>query len=235
MKNLLDLHTHTIASGHAYTTLLENVAAAKRNGLVILGVSDHAPEMPGGAHKFYFHNLKVLPDSIDGIRILKGAELNILNQEGEVDLGGRAVDVLDYAIASLHVPCIENLGIEGNTQALIRAMDHKLVKIIGHPDDSRYPVDYEALVQVAVEKRVLLEVNNSSLMPYATREGARENYRDMLRLCEKYNAPVIIGSDAHYCDHVGGMDQALELMEEIGFPKALVVNFNADLFWTYIS
>ena len=39
MLNLLDLHTHTISSGHAYTTLLENIAAAKRKGLKILGVS----------------------------------------------------------------------------------------------------------------------------------------------------------------------------------------------------
>ena len=153
MLNLLDLHTHTISSGHAYTTLLENIAAAKRKGLKILGVSDHAPQMPGGAHKFYFNNLKVLPDVIDGIRVLKGVELNILNQNGDVDLDERSLRVLDYAIASLHVPCLENLGIEENTKALIRSMDHPKVKIIGHPDDSRYPIDYEALVRAAVQKK----------------------------------------------------------------------------------
>lgn len=234
MLNLLDLHTHTIASGHAYTTLLENVASAKQKGMKILGISDHAPKMPGGAHKFYFNNLKVLPEVIDGVRILKGVELNILNNCGKVDLTEQSLSLLDYAIASLHVPCIENLGINNNTNALICAMDHEVVKIIGHPDDSRFPVNYEALVKAAVSKKVLLEINNSSLMPYALREGARENYMDMLDICKMYSAPVIIGSDAHFSEHVGAMDHVIKMIREIEFPLELVVNFNEDLFWTYL-
>ena len=41
-------------------------------------------------------------------------------------------------------------------------MDNPYVNIIGHPDDSRYPVDYEQLVRAAGEKHVLLELNNTS-------------------------------------------------------------------------
>ena len=57
----LDLHTHTIVSGHAYSTLNENIAAAKQHGLKIYGISDHAPKMPGSTHLFYFRNLHVVP------------------------------------------------------------------------------------------------------------------------------------------------------------------------------
>ena len=49
MKNklVLDLHTHTLASGHAYGTIRENALAAHEKGLAGLGVSEHAPGMPG--------------------------------------------------------------------------------------------------------------------------------------------------------------------------------------------
>jgi len=61
MRNFIDVHTHTIASGHAYTTLLENAREAANKGMRVLGVSDHGPKMPGGPHIFYFSNLRVIP------------------------------------------------------------------------------------------------------------------------------------------------------------------------------
>ena len=57
-KSLIDLHTHTIASGHAYSTLQENIDQAKKKGLKVLGTSDHYRLIPGTAHPFYFRNLK---------------------------------------------------------------------------------------------------------------------------------------------------------------------------------
>ena len=86
MKDILDLHTHTIASGHAYNTLYEMAQAAADNGLAVYGCSEHAPSMPGTCHEFYFTNFKVLPRVIRGVPVLMGAELNILDFEGHVDL-----------------------------------------------------------------------------------------------------------------------------------------------------
>lgn len=234
-QNLLDLHTHTVASGHAYSTLLENIRAAKSKGMRIIGVSDHGPMMPDGAHHFYFHNLKILPETIEGIRVLKGAEVNILDESGEIDIKGKAQFILDFAIASLHIPCFENQGTIGNTNAMINAMKHPVVKIVGHPDDSRYPLDYERLVLAAIEHHVLIEINNSSLLPTATREGAPDNYLKLLAFCKQHGAAVIIGSDAHFSEHVGAMDEAVMLLEAMGFPEALIANFNEELFWEYIK
>ena len=36
-------------------------------------------------------------------------------------------------------------------------MEQEKVKIIGHPDDSRYPLDYEAIVKRAKEKYIRLK------------------------------------------------------------------------------
>ena len=56
MTDIIDLHTHPVASMHAYSTIREMAAAAKEKGLALLGISDHAPAMPGTFHEIYFHN-----------------------------------------------------------------------------------------------------------------------------------------------------------------------------------
>ena len=50
MNIYMDMHTHTIESGHGYSTLKENIEAAQEQGLKYLGLSEHAPAMPGGPH-----------------------------------------------------------------------------------------------------------------------------------------------------------------------------------------
>ncbi|MGL4402398.1 MAG: phosphatase [Fusobacteriaceae bacterium] len=228
MKSIIDLHTHTIVSGHAYSTLQENIEAACRHELKFLGVSDHAPAMPGGPHLFYFSNLKVIPKRINGVRILKGCEVNIINFNGEIDLPERELSAIDYAIASLHPPCIDCGDIHENTRAVINSMDIPQVKIIGHPDDSRYPLDYKEVVRAAKEKNVLLEINNSSLSSGSFREGARENLTEMLEECRKQGARVIMGSDAHASFDIGNFRNSEKLLKELNFPIELVINYNEE-------
>ena len=54
MNYEFDLHTHTIASGHAYSTIKEMAHSAAQKGLKLLGITEHAPKMPGTCHDFYF-------------------------------------------------------------------------------------------------------------------------------------------------------------------------------------
>ena len=70
MKAIIDMHTHTVASGHAYSTIHENVQFAKKHGIKILGMSDHGPDMLGGPQLYFFNNLTVAPVEIDGVRVL---------------------------------------------------------------------------------------------------------------------------------------------------------------------
>ena len=98
------------------------------------------------------------------------------------------------------------------------------VRFISHPDDSRYPIDYPALVQGAKEYGVALEVNNSSLSPISFRPGCLENYRRMLPLCMEYGVPVIVDSDAHDPGTVGDFSLAINVLEEVGFDQDLILN-----------
>ncbi|MDO5417953.1 MAG: phosphatase, partial [Lachnospiraceae bacterium] len=171
MNDILDLHTHTIASGHAYSTLYEMARSASDKGLRLYGCSDHGPNMPGGPHYFHFINFKVVPRELFGVNVLMGAELNILDYKGSVDLKPNVLKLLDYGIASLHIPCIQPGSTEENTSALLGVMENPHIQIIGHPDDSRYPLDYQALVAAAKKHHKLLEINSSSLHPKSPRPG----------------------------------------------------------------
>lgn len=230
MKYFMDLHTHTIASGHAYSTLQENIAAAKAIGLKCLGVSEHGPQMLGGPHVMYFWNLKIVPREYDGLKLLCGAEADIMDMDGHLDLDDFTLSRLDYCIASMHGPCFKAGSAQENTDAAILAMKNPYVKILGHPDDSRFPLEHERLVKAAIEENVLLEVNNSSLHPLAARQGARENIRTLLRLCKEYGCPIILGSDSHISYDVGKFDCVEELLEEAGFPQELIVNTHEN-YW----
>lgn len=228
MKCIIDLHCHTISSGHAYSTLQENIEAAVDKKLKVLGIADHAPNMPGSTHVFHFYNLRVLPKVVKGIRILRGIEANIIDFDGNLDVSNEVLEMLDFCIASLHTPCINIGTIEENTQAITNAMKNSRIKIIGHPDDSKFPLDYEAIVKSAKKNGVLLEVNNSSLNPDSFRESARENIKQMLELCKKYEVEIILGSDAHISYDVGEFSNCIKLLNDVDFPEKLIVNLRLE-------
>lgn len=224
MKYIIDTHTHSIASGHAYNTIREMARTALEHGIKYLGITEHAPKMPGTCHDLYFLNLGAVNRNQCGVRLMMGAELNIMDYKGRVDLPEYIIKKLDIVIASLHTPCIKSGTIEENTSALIYAIKNPLINIIGHPDDARYPVDYEAVVKAAKENNTLLELNNNSLNPNGPRKGTWDNDVKMLNLCRKMNVPIVIGSDSHTADGIGVFDNAIALTEQIDFPEELIVN-----------
>ena len=122
MKFVLDTHTHTLASGHSYSTIREMAHTANERGLKLLGITEHAPKMPGSCHEFYFQNLKVVDRQMCGVELLLGAELNIMDSDGTVDLPDTILRKLDITIASLHLPCMAPGTELENTKAYVNAM-----------------------------------------------------------------------------------------------------------------
>lgn len=235
MNIKVDTHTHTCACAHAYSTLLENLAAAKRAGLEAMGWSEHIAPMPDAPKTSLFANLLVLDREIDGVRLLRSVELNICDLEGSLGVPEEKLRFTDYCIASLHSAVLESGSVRENTDACIKAMRNPKVRILGHPDDSRFPLDYERLVRAAGETGTLLEVNNSSLRPTSYRVGARENLTTMLNLCKRQGVRVSVGSDAHFATAVGRFRESLELFQELDFPEELVVCTSYDRFMGFIE
>lgn len=225
MKYTVDVHTHTISSGHAYTTLLENARYASEIGLELLGTADHGPAMPGAPHHWYFGNLKVMSRELYGVTMLYGCEANIIDYEGNIDLPMDIQKSLDYMIASIHDPVMEiSKNPDLNTTAFLKAMDNPNVHIIGHPGNPKFPIYEEELVKKAKEKNILIEINNSSFV--RSRRGSEETCAKIALLCKEYRVKIILNSDAHSCFHIGNFDAAIKILKDIDMPEELIVNRN---------
>lgn len=231
MKTLIDFHTHTIASGHHTTDTLTTLAeeAAKR-GLKYLGVTDHAPKMPGAASESYFMNLKYCDKKLYGVKILYGAELNVLNKAGEVDLPSEILKTLDYSIASLHKDVIRPAGEKLDTEAVSNAMKNPFVSIIGHPDDPAFSVNFETLTDEAKKTGTILEFNAVGVSPEGYRKKNVGGLIEMLLLCKRKGVFVSLGSDSHGKKHIAEFENCYKVLKDISFPKELLLNDKPELF-----
>ncbi len=235
MKAIIDIHTHTYASGHAYSTLQENISVAVNRGLKIMAVTDHAPGIPGGAHIYHFWNLRILPQIINGVHILKGAEANILNDKGKIDIPELLLDELDICLASFHPPCFKAKSPLKQTKAIINTLTKNDVQIIGHPGDERFPFEIKPVVDAAFSLNKALEINNASLAPYGFRPGGKLFISRILEVCAEMNCPVILGSDAHFSDKIGDFQYINSLLTEINFPERLILNYDMENFYSYFG
>lgn len=232
----LDVHTHTIASGHASTATITDMAkAAAAGNLALLGISDHGPATFGGGKPSYFRSLSHAPEERFGVQMLYGAEANILDNSGKLDLDDSILKGLDYVIASMHHPIRKPGTIDENTAAYINAMKNPYVTIIGHCDDVRYPVNPLAIMRAAMEHQVLLEINNSSLRPDGYRGDTRFNALMILNLCVYFHYPVLLSSDSHGISHVGDCSYAQELAKRAGVPDELILNYAPEKFRTFLA
>ena len=227
MNIVIDTHTHTVASGHAYSTVDDLARAAFEKGLFGFVLTDHGPAMPGGTHPYHFGNLRILPEKIHGVRFYPGIEANILNAEGTIDLESKILSRLDFVLAGLHEACFPPRSREENTQALVAALKNPMVDAISHPENPLYPVDMEILVSAALRYGKALEINNAS---FRIRKGSDDNCLTIARLCVEMGTWMVVGSDAHYHADLGRFDTALTLLKEVRASENQVINSSVDRF-----
>ena len=235
MKIELDMHTHTLASGHAYSTIQEMARAGAEKGLKLLGITEHTSGIPGTCDSIYFRNLHVVPRQMYGIELMLGAEINILDAKGNMDADEALMKRLDIRIAGIHLLCYEHGTKDENTFGMIQAIRHPYIQIISHPGDGTAELDFEPIVQASKECGTLLEINNSSLKPARGKQDARVNNLEILRLCKQYEVPVILGSDAHISFDIANYQYVYELLHETEFPEALIVNQSVEVFRNYLK
>lgn len=235
MKIELDVHTHTIMSGHAFSTLQEMAQEASSRGLKLLGITEHSPGIPGTCDLIYFRNLHVVPRRMYDIDLLLGAEINILDTKGTLDMDEHMMGMLDLRIAGIHSLCYQPGTVEENTYGMVQAIANPYTHIISHPGDGTARLDFEPIVLAAKAHHTLLEINNSSLKPCRKKVEARANNLEILRLCKQYEVPVILGSDAHISFDIATYEYALPLLAETDFPEDLVMNTSVERFKAYLQ
>ncbi len=234
MKMEADLHIHTTASGHGYSTIKEIVMAAREKGLKTIAITDHGPRMPGAPHLYHFTNLMSIPRVMEGVEVLRGVEANILDSQGNVDMPELVMsDYLDIVLAGFH----DGTGYTGttaeeNTAAMVAAIKNPFIHVISHPGNPQYPVDMETIVRTAKDYNKALELNNSS---FVVRPGSFRVCSQLAKLAKKYKVLVSINSDAHICYNVGENAQAIALASRADIRKSQIINSSAGILSEYLN
>lgn len=223
MQIIADLHTHTLCATHAFHTLLEMAAAAKAMGYRALAVTDHAPAMPDAPHLWHFGNFSALPRVIDGVAMLYGAEVNVMDTLGGLDLPNSLLRGMDWVVASIHSPCIPGILTEREaTRLWLGVAENPYVDCIGHSEQQHYKYDYDLVAKAFAKNNKVVEFNGNSFQ--VRRDGAA-NMRALLRACRDNGCRIALNSDAHSIRQMQENMAALcALVEEEHFPPERIVN-----------
>lgn len=232
MQYLIDLHMHTIASTHAYSTIQEYVQQAKHKGLKLIGITDHGMALGDSPHRWHFINLRIIPRIVDGIGILRGIEANILNTQGDIDCDDGMYRELDLVLAGFHEPACESMGIDKNTEAMIATIKNPKVNIISHPGNPHYPIHIYEVAEAAKAHQVALEINNSS---FISRVGSDDNCRKIAQAVKDVGGVLSFGSDSHIAYNVGNFQHCLELTKTVNFPTERIINHSPKAVVEFLS
>jgi DNA polymerase (family 10) len=192
-----DLHSHTIASdGH--NTIGEMAHAARERGYEYLAITDHSASHGFGndvspdALRRQIELVHEANESIDGIELLAGSEVNIL-PDGSLDYDDELLAELDWVIASMHTSF--RMGEQAMTERMITAIEHPLVNAIGHPTGrlirrrEPYAIDLHAVFAAAARAGTMLEINGNP---------DRRDLDDIhARAAVRAGVRILIDSDAH--------------------------------------
>jgi putative hydrolase len=226
MRLEADLHTHTLASGHGYSTVKEMVEAAGAAGLKMLAITDHGIGMPGAPHYYHFTNTINWPRHMGGVEVLKGIEANIVDTNGRLDTPEEVLKYLDLVLAGFHNETgYTGKTVEDNTRAMIAAIRNPYVHIIVHPGNPQYPIDMEKVVLAAKSYGKALELNNNSFL---VRPGSSPRCYLLAKLARRHGITVSINSDAHICYTVGDFGNAVSMAQEAGIQDTQVLNASVD-------
>ncbi|MFN8572965.1 MAG: DNA polymerase/3'-5' exonuclease PolX [Gemmatimonadaceae bacterium] len=218
------LHCHSQYSDG--TTTIEQLAqGARARGWTYLGITDHSQSSfyAGGlspdAVLRQHEEIDRLNDALDGIRILKGIEADIL-PDGTVDYDNALLDRFDYVIASVH----SRFAMDETqmTDRVVRAMDDPHVTILGHPTGrllltrEPYAIDMETVLRHAAAVGVAVELN-------ADPHRLDLDWR-WLRVAQRVGATIEIGPDAHSLDGLDHMQIGIGIARKGWLSPANVLN-----------
>lgn len=229
----IDLHIHTIHSGHAYGTFYDVAHEAARKKMEMIAITDHGPEMVGVSGFIHFRMGRRVPKVIDGVRILWGCEANIMDGDGSLDLKPYIQKEVDVLIVGLHTGCpYKDLGKKKNTEAIIKALQNPLVDMMSHPTHPQFEYDMEQVFQAAIDNNVLLELNLAYIGDNYKfgKEGVdhMDSFKKMIAMVKKSGKKLIVNSDAHFLHEIGDDSILKKHWDELGLTKEIIINNYPD-------
>lgn len=242
----VDPHTHTIFSLHAYGTIEENVNRARLHGMKGIAITDHLSPIFGGEEGMLgslgtFVNTSAFPSVCDGVRVFRGVEVDILDTAGnlagwdtrlpfrmESTVAQAVLRDKEVIIGSVHFfRNTEPRSILENTQLYCNAITRNKIHILGHVGRSGLEFEIDTVLTLAKQQGTLIEINEHSI---DSGPEVQDKCKKIALRCAELEVPIVIGSDAHSSYMVGLMPRVQKMLEEISFPRELVMNRTLQTF-----
>jgi putative hydrolase len=237
-----DFHVHTLMSGHAFCTFNECVAAAAEKGLSVVALTDHGPSMQKAPYEGYFLMAPRVPRKFPRLRVLFGCEANIVDLDGSLDLPEKTLAGLDLVLANVHHRTPYQMrGERENTTALIKALQKNRIHIISHLYRPDFPVTIEEVLPVAIERRVLIEINKSIVLTALENQHSAEARTTIAKTAaivdflQTRGVGFVINSDAHHTFEIGiDADELARLTHHLHLEPEYIYNEKLSLLESYI-
>jgi DNA polymerase (family 10) len=219
-----ELHAHTTSSD-GVDTLEDMAEAARARGLDYIGISDHSQSLKIArglsiSHlKSQLHFIDRLNERLTGIRILKSAEVDIL-EDGSLDYPDDVLKELDYTICSIHSRF--GLGKQEQTARILRAMDNRYFSILGHATGRLllkrpgYEIDIDRVIEHARLSGCFFELNSSP--------DRLDLSADHARLAREAGVKVAVTTDAHSTRELGYLQYGVDQARRAGLEKQSTLN-----------
>lgn len=235
MKYKIDLHIHTNINPHAYSTLEENIRSAINKKMEVIAITNHGPALQDSPHWWSLANMSVIPDEIEGVRILKGVEANILDINGNIDLNKRIENEMDIVLCGLHdIPEYgETDNLEKNTAALINVIRSGRIDVIAHLGNPKFPADYVEVIKSAKENCVAIEINNSSFVN--SRKGSAPNCEKIILIAKELGCFLSLGTDSHFSSYIGDFTQCEKLIDKVEYSEELIINSSKEKLFKFLE
>lgn len=243
MKFLGDYHTHSRYSD-GRQSVEDIVRAAERRGLKEVAVTDHGPDLlligvkNADSYLQLKKELEELNDSGQySVKALLGAEANILDLKGTLDIPDNIARQMDILIAGLHpytwpTSCDDGLKIWGqnslrhvskrqrekakiaNTKANCEALyNNPRINVLAHPG-LVFAVDIQEVAHACIKNDVCFEINCAHEYPLIS---------DIIE-AERSGVDFIVNSDAHYPASVGQLSYGEYIIKRLKLDPQRVAN-----------
>ena len=154
-----------------------------------------------------------------------------MSDDGELDTSEKLLSGLEWVVASMHSACYTPSTPENHTKSWLKVAQNPQVDVIGHCTTAPFMFDYEKGVKAFKEYGKLVEINESS---FACKRSPRRNVVELLKLCKKYEVPVVFDSDCHFCQLIGQTPKVAKIAEELDFPEKLIMNSDWEKIREYV-
>lgn len=223
----IDLHIHSIHSGHAYGSIYDILKDAASKKMNLIAITDHGPSLLGSAQIHHFRMGDLAPRGYKGVKLLWGCEANIIDKNGNIDLDDGTIKKLDILLVGIHLTTpYKDLGKKANTKALISCFKKYPIHVFAHPGTLYYDFDLEKVFQAACDENLLLELNLAVL-----RRINQNHYREKLdynkkiiEIAKKNKKKIIVNSDAHFLHQIGDDSLLKKYWRKLGLTKDMVIN-----------